>query len=165
MKTICSVFIFTVAVLFNAGFAAAQCCATDTESVKKDNVTLQYIDKENLQGLIKENKDLVIIDVLSPKSYAENHIKGAVNIPYNKISEEKVLEQLDKNKTYVLYCANKRCKASTGAAKILLKHGFRKVYDYENGLAEWMESELAVSKAAELCGHCGAVKGSPACCK
>jgi hypothetical protein len=45
----------------------------------------------------------------------------------------------------------------------LLKNGFKKVYDYKAGLAEWKAAKLPV-KTAKLC-KCGAVKGSPSYCK
>ena len=111
----------------------------------------------------KTSKNLVVIDVLSSKSFAKAHVEGAISIPLAKLSSPAVLKGLDKSKTSVVYCASAKCHASVAGAEILLKNGFTKVYDYKDGLAGWKAGKLPL-KTAKLC-KCGAVKGSPSCCK
>lgn len=142
---------------------ACDTCGCQAPKAAAQKVEVKYITKADVQKKVKDNKDLVIIDVLSPKSYAAAHIKGAINIPLNKLHNDDILKSLDKNKTYIVYCASKQCKASTKAAKLLLDHGFKNVLDYENGIAEWKAEKLP-TETAELC-KCGMAKGSPACCK
>ena len=110
--------------------------------VKKTEQKVNYIDKAEMQKMIKDQKNLVIIDVLSPASYAKSHVKGAISIPLDKLHDDSVLKTLDKDKTYIVYCANKKCQASTKGAKILLEHGYKNVYDNKNGIAEWKEENL-----------------------
>lgn len=125
--------------LLFGSFVQAQCCQAKPTEAKTDKVEVVYITFEKLQMLIAEDKNLVIIDVLSPESFAKSHVKGAINIPVAQFASGEALKDLDKDKTYVLYCANKMCKASTKAAEIMMKNGFKNVLDYENGLAEWEE--------------------------
>lgn len=150
-------------VVFSAvSYACAGCgCSASAKKDAEDNV--KYIEKAELQKLIKANDNLVIVDVLRPDSYIKNHIKGAINIPLAKLYDQKYIDLLKKYKTVVVYCANKRCKASTKAAKLLMKHGLKNVLDYENGIAEWKESNLPLGSGKKC--KCGAAKGSPVCCK
>ncbi|MBQ9853663.1 MAG: rhodanese-like domain-containing protein [Bacilli bacterium] len=57
-------------------------------------------DKENLKTLMKEN-EYVIIDVRTEEEYLESHVSDAINIPYNKISEN---VDIDKNTVIFVYC-------------------------------------------------------------
>jgi rhodanese-related sulfurtransferase len=147
-------------------FGCSTCGCQGKTAVKKTEPAkpkVVFISKAEFQKMIKNQQDLVVIDVLSSKSFAKAHIKGAVSIPLDKLDKPVVIKGLDKNKTYVVYCASTKCYASTAAAELLMKHGFKKVYDYKAGLAEWEAAKLPV-ETAKLC-KCGAVKGSPACCK
>lgn len=96
---------------------------------------VSYINFETLNKWIGSENTPIIIDVLSPESYNEAHIKGAINIPLSEL--EKRLGELDKEKTIVVYCASYFCRASTEAAKILYKHRFKDVHDYKGGIKEW----------------------------
>lgn len=43
------------------------------------------MDAKKLATELKENKDLIIIDVQAPEVYAKQHIKGAINIPHKSL--------------------------------------------------------------------------------
>lgn len=43
------------------------------------------MDAKTLATELKENKDLIIIDVQAPEVYAKQHIKGAINIPHKSL--------------------------------------------------------------------------------
>lgn len=100
---------------------------------------MEKITTEELQEMKEDEKDLVIVDVLGPEMFEEQHIPGAINIPFENIAE-KALEKLDKDQRIVLYCKNKACTASPRAAEKLDKLGFEKVYDYEKGLEAWKKA-------------------------
>jgi rhodanese-related sulfurtransferase len=74
--------------------------------------------------LVKEGA--IIIDVRSKGEYSGGHIKGALNIPVDKLSENK--DKLgDKQKAIITCCASGMRSAS--AAKWLLSQGYRSVYN------------------------------------
>jgi rhodanese-related sulfurtransferase len=125
---------------------------------------VRYITREKLQEMMAADKDLLVIDVLDAASFAKQHIQGAVNIPLAQLGTEMTgcLAAIPKDRAIVVYCANQKCKASTKAAELLMANGFTNVVDYENGLAEWVGSGLAVG-SGEVC-PCGKVKGQPGCC-
>ena len=156
--------LITIAVIsFMAiGIMGCSTCGCQTKKAA-DTPEVKFIDKDQVQQMIKEEKDLVIIDVLSPESFAKAHIDGAISIPLAKLNDAKILNSLDKDKTYIVYCASTKCQASVKAAKILMANGFKKVFDYKAGIADWTGNKLP-SATADLCS-CGQIKGSPACCK
>lgn len=70
---------------------------------------------------MKENEH-IIIDVRTKEEYGESHIKGAINIPYDKIDES----NLDKDKIIFVYCASGT--RSKVAFNTLIESGYT-VYD------------------------------------
>ncbi|RXJ91825.1 sulfurtransferase [Arcobacter sp. CECT 8983] len=65
------------------------------------------IDGEWLNGFIKENKvpDFIqIVDVTDPSEFKNGHIKGAINIPAEKLSAKQLYAKLPKGKTIVFNC-------------------------------------------------------------
>lgn len=68
----------------------------------------------------------IIIDVRSKAEFKGGHIKGAINIPVNVLSNQ--LGQLkDKNKTIITCCASGMRSAS--AKSILKSNGFTSVHN------------------------------------
>lgn len=124
---------------------------------------VKYIDKDELQKVMKANDKLAIVDVLSPDSYIEGHVKGAINIPLKHLEKKEYIDMLKKYKTVVVYCANTKCKASTKAALLLMKNGLPNVVDYKGGIADYKEAKLELETGTKC--KCGAAKGSPICCK
>lgn len=66
-----------------------------------------------------KNPDALIIDLRSPEEYRERHIRGAVNIPYEKIQGCCMFPM---DMYLVLYC--ERGGTSMTAAKELAKRGY-----------------------------------------
>ncbi len=60
---------------------------------------------ENSVQSIIEKGNYVIIDVRTKEEYEISHIKGAINIPYDEISEN---INLDNHKTILVYCQSGR---------------------------------------------------------
>ncbi len=118
------------------------------------------ITRDELLELIKTNKDLKIVDVLSKEHYRDEHIKGAISIPLQEI--EKIAPKLlKKEEQIVVYCASFECSASTNAAEKLVSLGFTNVLDYKGGIKDYKEAGLplegrlykkSVKKVASCCG-------------
>ncbi|MGC3947948.1 MAG: rhodanese-like domain-containing protein [Chryseolinea sp.] len=68
----------------------------------------------------------IIVDVRSKGEYAGAHIKGAINIPLDRLTEN--LHMIaDKQKTIITCCASGM--RSSSAAKLLLSKGYISVYN------------------------------------
>lgn len=59
------------------------------------------------QKLMKEN-EYIILDVRTEEEYNESHIKGAINIPYDAITEN---IDISKDKMIFIYCKSGRRSA------------------------------------------------------
>lgn len=77
---------------------------------------------------------LNIIDIRSEQSYNNNHIPGAINIPFEKliVNPEKYLSR---DKKYFIYC--QRGITSPRTCQILINKGYKTV-DIIGGYEEWI---------------------------
>lgn len=85
---------------------------------------------------------LIVVNVLDKEYYDDCHIKGSIHVAYEEI--EKFAQTVEKDAEIVFYCSNYMCTASGAAAKELVDQGFKNVWAYEAGMAEWYQSELPV---------------------
>lgn len=87
----------------------------------------------SIQELLKQ-KNPNIIDIRSIENYNNNHIPGAINIPFEKLIANPT-QYLEINKLYYLYC--KMGKTSTKACQILNRMGYNTTNIY-GGYEEWL---------------------------
>jgi len=87
-------------------------------------------------------KGFVVVNILDKELFDDCHIKGSVSLPFDKINEAEKL--IDKNAEVVTYCSNYMCTASSEARKQLMSMGYKKVYVYEGGTAEWYQKGYPV---------------------
>ncbi|WP_124065560.1 rhodanese-like domain-containing protein [Clostridium sp. E02] len=57
----------------------------------------------DLDQYMDQNNQLMIIDLRTRFMYARSHIKGAVNLPFERMEEWK--EKLPRDKTLIFYCS------------------------------------------------------------
>ncbi len=94
------------------------------------------IDRETLKARLDAGEPIQLVETLQPREYAKEHIAGAMNIPFTKMTGE-ARERFSKDDVIVVYCHNPNCKASTRAAEKLEKLGFTNVFEYEGGKDDW----------------------------
>jgi len=118
-------------------------CVCPTTHVKKEKPAPQMIKditpKEAL-ALIQGNKgnpNFIIIDVRTPEEYRTEHIKGAINIDYYSEAFKTKIANLDKTKTYLIYCRTGHRSGIT--LKMMQELGFRRVYNMIGGIIQWKE--------------------------
>ncbi len=75
-----------------------------------------------------------IIDIRSNQSFNNNHIPGAINIPYEKLIINPEM-YLDKNKKYYVYC--QRGLSSHNVVSILNKSGYNLI-SVDGGYENWI---------------------------
>lgn len=87
-------------------------------------------------GAKEPTEELVLVNVLDKKFFDDSRIVGSINVPMDQL--EDYANKWDKEKTnIVVYCANYKCTASGESAKMLKGLGFKNVWAYEGGTAEW----------------------------
>jgi rhodanese-related sulfurtransferase len=111
---------------------------------------MQTIIARRLDAMRQENDHLLIVNVLAPEVFASEHIPGSHNIP---LDDHDLVEQFTalaggKDRTIVVYCADKQCSASPTAARKLEEAGFTNVIDFAGGMAEWKLAGLPVEQGA-----------------
>lgn len=66
--------------------------------------------------------NVVLLDVRTPEEYATGHLASAGNLDFRAPDLGERLQQLDRNKTYVLYCASGN--RSNKTAMLMQEKGF-----------------------------------------
>ena len=103
----------------------------------------QNVDASSFQKLVNDQKG-VLLDVRTANEFASGHIENAINVVYSMFGFEDQLKNLDKNKTYLIYC---RSGARSGRAlRIMKKNGFNQVYNLDGGLLSWQSNGLPIVK-------------------
>ena len=101
------------------------------------------ITREQLKAKMDRGDDFVLVEALSQKHYANSHLPGAINLPYEFVDEaEKVLP--DKTAEIVVYCMNPGCLASREEARELEEMGYQRVLHYAAGKQDWIRAGLPV---------------------
>ena len=80
----------------------------------------------------------VLLDVRTPREFAEERIAGAVMIDYLSPGFRDEMAKLDREKTYLVYC--RTGNRSKGALKVMRELGFRNVLHLASGITKWKEA-------------------------
>jgi len=103
---------------------------------------LVEIGRNSLWEKIQSGAELVLVDALSPISYAGVHLPGAINIPPDRVDELAELRIPDRETEVVVYCAGWDCDSSVEVAERLVALGYRNVLHYAGGKDDWREAGL-----------------------
>ena len=76
-----------------------------------------------------------ILDVRTPKEYAEGHVNGSVNINYFDKDFKDQVGKLDSTKPVYVYCHSGG--RSSKAMNIMKSQGFKTIYNLTGGYAAW----------------------------
>lgn len=115
---------------------------TSTTSDTSEAIEINYITADELNAKINNNEDIIILDVRSEDTYMIEHIKDAVNIPYDEL--EGRTGELENTKEIIIYCGNYDCGLSTSAVTLLIKAGFKNVSALKGGIESWQNKGYPV---------------------
>ena len=130
-----TIFFLMTALVMVATGCAVETPGLQTISPKQAN---QLIQKEN------DNADFVIIDIRTPREFNSGHIKNAKLIDYYSKNFLKEMQQLDKNKIYLIYCRS--ANRSTKALSLIKNMGFKSFYNMDQGIVGWIKNEYKIVK-------------------
>lgn len=103
-----------------------------------NNIYSQKVANVNAEEFKKQidSKKAILIDLRTTDEIkSKGKIPGAQQIDFLAIDSEKEIEKLDKNKTYLIYCAGGG--RSGDCAELMQKSGFKNVVNLEKGFGEW----------------------------
>ncbi len=115
--------------------------------VRDETATIEDITPQEAFTLIQDNQnnpDFVIIDVRTQEEFAGEHIENATNIDFYSETFRDMLNTLDKNKTYLIYCRSGG--RSGNALNIMAELNFKKAYNILGGINQWKAKELPTVK-------------------
>ena len=92
------------------------------------------ISQKQALRMIQEDKELIILDVRTRDEYIMGHIKGAINIPNETISNTKPDLLPDADKTILVYCQGGMRAGS--AVRKLKRMGYKHAYNM-GGITSW----------------------------
>jgi rhodanese-related sulfurtransferase len=88
-----------------------------------------------VQALVAQGASLV--DVTEADEFARAHLPGAVNIPLGELSGARI-RALDPGHPVIVYGSSLYCDRGARAVRVLVKHGFTAVHEYEAGKDDWL---------------------------
>lgn len=136
-----------LALAFASGAAQAQLTPESLQGVT-------IVKAEDVQRLMQSG--VPVIDTRVANEYAQEHIKGAKNVPYKEKSAKATsfdaaqdsfdLAKLpgDKNSPVVFYCNAGECWKSYKASVVAARAGYTKISWFRGGIPEWKSKKLPV---------------------
>lgn len=106
-----------------------------------NSAVLEDLSVKNAQVMISENqqnKDFVILDLRTPQETNQGILKGAILLDFMKSDFQSKIDELDREKTYLLYCQSGYRSDKT--LKMMGKKKFKKVYNMFRGFLGWRNS-------------------------
>lgn len=93
-----------------------------------------HISQSEAKEMMDNTKDYAIVDVRTKEEYEEGHIKNAINIPNETISDNVSDVLKDKTQVILVYCrsGNRSKQASSKLAKL----GYTNIYEF-GGINTW----------------------------
>lgn len=89
---------------------------------------------------------LVVADTRSAADYAQEHVAGAISLPYRELDEESTAH-LSRDALYVVYCWSPGCNAGAKGAARLAELGFR-VKEMIGGIEYWKREGYPTASGA-----------------
>ena len=124
--------------LFVTVFSLGMWACTGKEMKYKNLTSAQF------EQLIKDS-NVQLVDVRTLAEHMEGHIPGSLNINVKDEHFSSCLDDLlDKGKPVAVYCRSGR--RSRTAAELLVKKGFKIVYNLDKGILNWMEEGREIEK-------------------
>ena len=119
--------------------------ASSDKAIASNTVHFETVDlAEVLQ--MRQNPQVIIVDVREATFYVYGHIQGAINLPLEDIdiSPTSLIDNLKGKSAVIVYCNGISCGRAYEAARDLMKRGVRDVKIYPGGWPEWKSSNLPI---------------------
>ena len=104
-------------------------------SVKE--IKIENIKASAAESMLRENPNITVLDIRTPKEFNLGHISKAINIDYKDDNFEEELKKLDRNQTYLMHCRSGR--RSGLALENFSKLGFQHIIHITDGILGWKE--------------------------
>jgi rhodanese-related sulfurtransferase len=96
--------------------------------------TSALITADEAKRRLDSGESIILLDVRTEEEYIQKHIPNSILIPLNDLENDVEAQLPDKDATLFVYCRSGN--RSTSASKILVKLGYKNVYDL-GGIIDW----------------------------
>ena len=130
------------------GLLAAGCSRKTSDSNLVYVTPFKAIESTNATpGLFERERRTAWVDPRTPEQYAEEHIPGAISLPFPRIQAEGpvLLKGYDQ---FIVYDTDFDDTIGKAAAKRLMEEGFDNVLSLEGGLKAWKRDGNPTEKSA-----------------
>jgi len=86
----------------------------------------------------------IVLDVRTKEEYEGERIKESMNVDIHSPSFMEQIENLDKERSYVVYCASGA--RSLSAVNMMLELGFSDAHSLAGGIAGWKKDGMGVEE-------------------
>ena len=107
-------------------------CADSTQP----NTAIRDIDVQEAANLLKQDATVVVLDIRTPQEFQQGHIAGAENVDFRSPEFRKKIEELGRDKPYLVHCASGG--RSTRSLSVFEELQFKQMYHLEAGINEWI---------------------------
>ncbi|MFQ5511598.1 MAG: rhodanese-like domain-containing protein [Candidatus Krumholzibacteriia bacterium] len=96
-----------------------------------------------------ETGTVTLLDARSEQEFAEGHLPGAINIPYDNFTDyyAELDDLVPRDADVVTYCRSVTCELGEDLARELQLAGYERVIVYRGGWEEWTEANFPTEGA------------------
>ena len=105
---------------------------------------VKNVSPDEAEKALKEQKNVVVLDVRTPEEFKAGHIAGAKNIDFNGPDFAKQIGALDKSKTYLVHCGGGG--RSTRSLEAFKEQKFSSILHLDKGFKAWESAGKPVEK-------------------
>ena len=100
---------------------------------------IETINGEDAMKMLKGKKAIAIDCRVKAQYDIEKIPKAESLLPEELINNPMIVDKLDKDKGYIVYCSSLNCWRSPATALMLQSLGFKNLYWYRDGLRDWKD--------------------------
>lgn len=98
--------------------------------------SISQLSADQFAEKIEEDKNTILLDVRSPEEFAQARIEGAQLINFHQPDFQKHIDELNRDKTYLVYCRSG--SRSAYACRMMESMGFKEVHNLQHGIIDWV---------------------------
>ena len=107
---------------------------TTLENSTNKEITYEIISQVQAKEIMDSSENYVIVDARTSEEFSEGHIKNAINLDYEEVTQKAESLLPDKNQLILIYCRSGR--RSKIAAESLCQLGYTNVKEF-GGIIDW----------------------------
>ena len=96
---------------------------------------VQHVSATEAAESIRQQSDIVILDVRTPEEFQQGHLEGAINIDFHAADFQDQIRALSPRKTYLLHCRTGNRSGRT--LPLMQEAGIQKIIHMDGGIESW----------------------------